>query len=128
MAADIAHEREGMGHSAMERPEKGSDTDSRDLDDNYKVFEASQDIETSKEEAKKVLSKIDRRVVPILFGTYMLQYLDKNSLNFASVYGLQEGTHLHGQDYAWLGKLPFIRTAIHQILIPGQARFSTLDT
>ncbi|GAB1214304.1 hypothetical protein ATERTT37_003466 [Aspergillus terreus] len=33
----------------------------------------------------------------------MLQYLDKNSINFASVYGLKEGTHLKGQDYSWLG-------------------------
>ncbi|PQE15637.1 MFS transporter protein [Rutstroemia sp. NJR-2017a BBW] len=43
--------------------------------------------------------------MPILFVTYMLQYLDKNSLNFSSVYGLQKGTHLEGQDYSWLGSI-----------------------
>lgn len=26
-----------------------------------------------------------------------------DSLNFASVYGLKQGTNLHGQDYSWLG-------------------------
>jgi hypothetical protein len=82
----------------------GSETDSRDLDDNYKVFNGTQDLEVTPEEAKRVLRKIDLHVVPVLFGSYMLQYLDKNSLNFASVYGLQEGTNLHGQDYSWLGQ------------------------
>lgn len=32
------------------------------------------------------------------------QYLDKNSINFASVYGLKSGTHLKGQQYSWLSK------------------------
>lgn len=81
---------------------------SQDLDDTYdlfKAFQAGEDFEVSPEEAKKVLRKIDRRLIPILFMTYMLQYLDKNSLNFASVFGLEEGTNLHGQDYSWLGLL-----------------------
>ncbi len=38
--------------------------------------------------------------------TYLLQYLDKNSINFANTFGLQEGTGLHGQDYSWLGSSP----------------------
>jgi len=50
-----------------------------------------------------MLRKIDLRIIPILFFTYMLQYQDKNSINFSSVYGLQKGTHLKGQDYSWLG-------------------------
>lgn len=86
-------------------PDHGSVADSRDLDDNYQVFESTQDLNASPKEVKRVLRKIDSRIIPVLFGSYMLQYLDKNSLNFASVYGLQEGTNLHGQDYSWLGKL-----------------------
>jgi hypothetical protein len=34
-----------------------------------------------------------------------MQYLDKNGINYASVYGLQDGTNLHGQDYNWLGSI-----------------------
>jgi len=52
-----------------------------------------------------VLRKIDMRIVPILFMVYLLQYLDKNSLNFATAYGFQKGTHLHGQQYSWLGSI-----------------------
>lgn len=88
---------------SFEDTTSGSD---RDLDETYRVYKATEQLEATESEAKKVLRKIDMRVVPILFVTYMLQYLDKNSLNFSSVYGLQDGTNLHGQDYSWLGKRP----------------------
>ncbi|KFX85747.1 hypothetical protein V490_09440 [Pseudogymnoascus sp. VKM F-3557] len=74
-------------------------------DDNYELYKASRDLETDPSEVKRVLRKVDFRIVPILVITYMLQYLDKNSINFASVYGLKDGTHLEGQDYAWLGSI-----------------------
>jgi hypothetical protein len=44
----------------------------------------------------------------------MLQYLDKNSINFASVYGLQKGTNLHGQGYSWLGSIFYFGYLIAQ--------------
>jgi hypothetical protein len=86
--------------SSLDDTTSGSD---RDLDDTYRVFQRTQALEATESEIKKVIRKIDARVVPVLFVTYMLQYLDKNSLNFASVYGLSQGTNLHGQDYSWLG-------------------------
>jgi hypothetical protein len=76
---------------------------SRDLDENYEFFKVRSEVEATEAEVKKVLRKIDYRVVPILFVIYFLQYLDKNAINFANAYGLQEGTHLHGQDFSWLG-------------------------
>lgn len=75
------------------------------LDDNYETFKRSQEVQYDAAEAKRVLRKIDLRIVPILFGTYLLQYLDKNSINFASVYGLKADNHLVGQDYSWLGSI-----------------------
>ncbi|KAL5324874.1 hypothetical protein ACEPPN_005993 [Leptodophora sp. 'Broadleaf-Isolate-01'] len=75
------------------------------LDENYEVYKTSKDLQVDPEEIKRVLRKIDFRIIPILFITYMLQYLDKNSINFASVYGLKAGTHLKGQDYSWLGSI-----------------------
>ena len=80
-----------------------SQTSSKDLDDSYGLYSKYRQDDIGAGEAKRVLRKIDWRVMPILFGTYLLQYLDKNSINFASVYGLQKGTHLHGQQYSWLG-------------------------
>lgn len=43
-----------------------------------------------------------------------MQYLDKNSINFASVYGLKQGTHLKGQDYSWLSMVPILTFDIEQ--------------
>ncbi|KAI1334674.1 allantoate permease [Xylariaceae sp. FL0016] len=77
----------------------------RDLDDNYQIFKGAQELDVSDAETKKVLRKVDMHVVPILFFIYFLQYLDKNSINFANAYGLQDGTNLHGQDYSWLGSI-----------------------
>ena len=42
--------------------------------------------------AKRVLRKIDRRLVPLLFTTYMLNFMDKTILSSASVFGLRDDT------------------------------------
>ena len=73
-----------------------------ELDDDYNIYKQSQGQEYDHGEAKKVVRKIDLRVVTVLFVIYLMQYLDKNGLNYSSVYGLQEGTNLHGQQYSWL--------------------------
>jgi hypothetical protein len=98
-----------------------STTASSDRDENYEFYRQNRGLEYTPEEAKKTLRKIDKRLIPLLFVIYMIQvrghrdsvfmdlektncvqYLDKNSINFASVYGLKQGTHLKGQDYSWL--------------------------
>lgn len=73
------------------------------LDDTYEAYKNNQGANVDPSEAKKTLQKIDFRIVPILFFTYLLQYLDKNGINYASAFGLQKGTNLEGQDYSWLG-------------------------
>ena len=83
---------------------------SSDLDDNYHLYRRSDEQELDPTESKRVLRKLDFRIVPILFLIYLLQYLDKNGINYASVYGLQKGTHLHGQDYSWLGSIFYFGT------------------
>lgn len=42
--------------------------------------------------AKRVLRKIDMRLIPLLFVTYMLNFMDKTILSSASVFGLQDDT------------------------------------
>ncbi|OCT50892.1 putative transporter [Cladophialophora carrionii] len=88
-------------------PVSGASTPYRssDLDDDYHLYKRSDDQELDIIESKRVLRKLDFRIVPILFLIYLMQYLDKNGINYASVYGLQDGTNLHGQDYSWLGSI-----------------------
>lgn len=42
--------------------------------------------------AKRVLRKIDMRLIPLLFVTYALNFMDKTILSSASVFGLQDDT------------------------------------
>lgn len=41
---------------------------------------------------KRVLRKIDMRLVPLMFITYMLNFMDKTILSSASVFGLRDDT------------------------------------
>lgn len=84
-----------------------SSSASSELDDSYDIYKQQQSSgdEVDPAEAKRVLRKIDSRIVPILFMIYLLLYLDKNGINYASVYGLNERTKLQGQDYSWLSSI-----------------------
>ncbi|KAJ1583522.1 hypothetical protein NDA11_004989 [Ustilago hordei] len=47
----------------------------------------------------RVLRKIDLYLMPLMCLAVLLQFLDKTSLNYASLLGLKKDTHLHGQQY-----------------------------
>jgi hypothetical protein len=56
---------------------------SSDVDDNYQLYKQHEgDAPADAAEAKTVLRKVDWRVMPVLFTLYLLQYLDKNGLNY----------------------------------------------
>lgn len=58
--------------------------------------------------AQRVLRKIDTRLLPLLFTTYMLNFMDKTILSSASVFGLKEDTGLHGQQYSWVSSIFYV--------------------
>lgn len=55
--------------------------------------------------AKRVLRKIDMRILAIMFVTYNLNFMDKTILSSAAVFGLTKDNHLHGKDYSWVGSI-----------------------
>ncbi|KAI6086149.1 MFS general substrate transporter [Hypoxylon rubiginosum] len=57
------------------------------------------------ETARKVRRKIDLRILPFLAITYALQFIDKTSLGYSSVYGIIPDNHLQGQDYSWASSI-----------------------
>ncbi|KAJ4988142.1 major facilitator superfamily transporter [Stagonosporopsis vannaccii] len=68
--------------------------------------EAAHEIEQRNDEvAKRVLRKIDWRLIPLMFITYNLNFMDKTILSSASVFGLREDTHLQGQQYSWVSSV-----------------------
>lgn len=52
-------------------------------------------------EEKRVLRKIDRRVMPLMFLVFFFQFLDKQTINFASVFGMQQDLDVDGQEFSW---------------------------
>ncbi|KAI0436602.1 MFS general substrate transporter [Xylaria telfairii] len=87
---------------------------SRDLDETYNTYKQHDGQDIDPREARQVLRKIDTHLLPLLMGTYLLQYLDKTSINSASVFGLKQGTNLHGQQYSWLTSLFYIGYLVAQ--------------
>jgi hypothetical protein len=66
---------------------------------------------------KRILRKIDLVILPILLWIYFLQYLDKATLSYASVFGLIGDTNLKGEDYSWLGSILYIAQMAMQPLV-----------
>ncbi len=95
-----------------------------DFDEAYDIYKKQDAIDIDPLEAKRVLRKIDWHILPLLMFTYMMQYLDKSSINFASVYGLQTGTHLVGQQYAWLSSIFYFGKSL---AIPGSSYFLSIS-
>ncbi|KAL2822496.1 major facilitator superfamily domain-containing protein [Aspergillus granulosus] len=56
----------------------------------------------------QVLRKVDRRLIPLLFTTYMLSFMDKTILSGAAVFGLIEDTNLRGQQYSWVSSMFYV--------------------
>lgn len=71
----------------------------------------------SPESNARVLRKIDLRLLPILLGIYFLQQLDNPSLAYASVFGIIEKAHLHGQQYSWLGSVVYLAQLVAQPVV-----------
>ncbi|PLB46649.1 MFS general substrate transporter [Aspergillus steynii IBT 23096] len=52
-------------------------------------------------EEKKVVRKLDRVILPLMAFVYFFQYLDKQSINYAAVFGLKKDLGLSGADFSW---------------------------
>ncbi|KAI0150804.1 MFS general substrate transporter [Xylariaceae sp. FL1272] len=55
--------------------------------------------------ARRIVRRIDRRIMPLLFLIYMFNFMDKTILSSASVFGLQEDNHLVGDQYSWVSSV-----------------------
>ncbi|KAK5625451.1 hypothetical protein RRF57_001167 [Xylaria bambusicola] len=50
----------------------------------------------------RLVRRIDAHVLPLLFVTYMFNFMDKTILSSASVFGLREGNGLEDNQYSWV--------------------------
>lgn len=64
-----------------------------------------------------VLRKIDLHILPLVLCVYLLQFTDKSTLSYASVFGLLSSAHLHGQEFSWLGSSVYVAQLVFQPIV-----------
>ncbi|KIK43685.1 hypothetical protein CY34DRAFT_803520 [Suillus luteus UH-Slu-Lm8-n1] len=60
------------------------------------------------DEALKIRRKIDRHIMPLMCVLYWIQFMDKTTLGYASVLGIQQATNLTTNEYNWLGTVFYL--------------------
>lgn len=71
------------------------------------AFAAGEVVEFTEAEDASVLSKIDWHILPLLCWVYAIQFADKTTLNYASLMGIRDDTHLdsNSQQYSWASSI-----------------------
>lgn len=87
---------------AVESIDKGKDID-QPCNDKLGII---QDVENDK--IANLRSKLDLRLLPLLCITYALQSIDKTTLGYAAVFGLETDLALTGTEYSWLGSIFYL--------------------
>ncbi|KAK7414222.1 hypothetical protein QQX98_006917 [Neonectria punicea] len=54
---------------------------------------------------KKLRRKVDWSLMPLLCGTYLLQYVDKQALGYSAVFDLFESTGMTSDEYSWMASI-----------------------
>ena len=62
----------------------------------------------TEEEERRVKWKTDLVILPLLCAVFFLQYLDKQSLSYASVFGLIKDLKLRGTQYSWCSSIFYV--------------------
>ncbi|KAF5989871.1 allantoate permease [Fusarium bulbicola] len=65
-------------------------------------------VEIDDKTNKELFWTVNRRILACMLGTYFCQSLDKGTLGFSSVMGIQEDANLHGQQFSWLGTILYM--------------------
>ncbi|KAL4818520.1 major facilitator superfamily domain-containing protein [Aspergillus spinulosporus] len=104
------HEIKDVKAKAQDQPgiEKNNELESGTIQDiGAQLFAEADQIsaEELEREGAEVRKILDRRVMPIIYLTYCIQFLDKLSLNYASAYTLIPDLGLEGQRYSWVAAI-----------------------
>ncbi|KAJ1301039.1 hypothetical protein OPQ81_003460 [Rhizoctonia solani] len=74
----------------------------RGIDQEIAQFAAQHAVEIDEATNKRLLGLINKRVLVVMLVTYFIQSLDKGTMSFAAIMGIQKDANLHGQEYAAL--------------------------
>lgn len=87
---------------------KVSDNQSSAQEAAHDIKDGMQDnvvIDISSEESRCVRWKVDLVLIPLFGASYFLQFLDKQSLSYASLLGMIQDTKLYGSQYSWIASI-----------------------
>lgn len=83
-----------LAQTSPQSTQPSSSTLDPELDENEPLLDESEsmplDESSDDDTSKRVLRKIDRTIIPLLFVTYMFNFMDKAILSSAAVFGLRE--------------------------------------
>lgn len=82
-------------HVAMVETTDGDKTMKQNIMATYRSYDPA----FSKETEKRLVRSIDIRLLPLIVTIYIFNYLDRNSITQARLYGLQEDTNVTGVTY-----------------------------
>lgn len=63
---------------------------------------------TDKANVRRLVRRVDCIILPLLAGTYMLQYIDKQALSYAAVFDLFTDAGINGDQYSWFASLFYL--------------------
>ncbi|KAH6680880.1 MFS transporter [Halenospora varia] len=75
------------------------------LRNNNFTSEYIQELLSDKDLNKRLLRKVDLIILPMLAGTYVLQYIDKSALAYSAVFDLFTDTDINQNQYSWLASI-----------------------
>ncbi|KAJ6000275.1 MFS general substrate transporter [Penicillium waksmanii] len=95
-----------------------SNTDSRlnkpiedQINTDFQEFESVDDVQSyviDSTEERKVVTKLDCVIMPLMALVYFFQYLDKQAINQAAIFGLRDDLKLSGEEYSWAVSLFYL--------------------
>lgn len=74
-------------------------------------------VNVTAEDDRRVVRKIDQRILPILLIVYFLQQLDKSAMSYASIFGILDDAHLTNENYSWLSSIVYFPQLFLQPLV-----------
>ncbi|MCJ1331874.1 hypothetical protein MMC10_008566 [Thelotrema lepadinum] len=105
--SDLAEKEVALGDIDKESVPEAILTHGLDADEALKAFIGHEGESIVLDEAtnKRLLRKIDLNIMPLMCVIYGLNYLDKTTLSYASITGIQKDINLVGDNYQWLSSM-----------------------
>ncbi len=65
---------------------------------------------------RRVVRKLDQRIMPFICISYLFTYLDKAMLGYAAIFDLQTDLDLQGNQYSWVSSIFYFGYLVVRLL------------